>query len=119
MAHHITADDLIGLPLFCSEQSWKNDIPAWCAGRINKLRLEGSFRLSYNGSMFAREGLGYLLTFEHLVDTSRASGLVFRPLSPRLETRLYLIWKKYETLSPIAQRFLTQLKTRFVSSAGA
>ena len=115
----ITADDLIGLPLFCSEQSWKNDIPAWCAGRINELRLEGSFRLSYNGSMFAREGLGYLLTFEHLVDTSRASGLVFRPLSPRLETRLYLIWKKYETLSPIAQRFLTQLKTRFVSSAGA
>ena len=110
----VTVDDLIGLPLFCSEQSWQNDIPLWCKERMDELRLEGSFRLSYNGSMFAREGLGYLLTFDHLVDTSLSSGLVFRPLFPRLETRLYLIWKKYETLSPIAERFLKHLQTRFV-----
>ncbi len=82
----ITAEDLVGLPLFCSEQSWEKDIPAWSGSRMQELRLEGSFRLSYNGSMFAREGLGYLLTFDHLVDTSPGSGLVFRPLFPRLET---------------------------------
>lgn len=41
---------------------------------MEELRLEGSFRLSYNGSMFAREGLGYLLTFDHLIDTSPDSG---------------------------------------------
>lgn len=28
----ITVDDLTGLPLFCSEQSWRNDIPRWCGG---------------------------------------------------------------------------------------
>ena len=109
----ITAEDLKGLPLFCSEQSWQNDITAWCGDTMPLLRLEGSFRLSYNGSMFAREGLGYLLTFEHLVDTSPDSGLVFRPLFPRLETKLYLIWKKYPSFSPIAQRFLEQLKSSF------
>ena len=109
----ITAEDLKGLPLFCSEQSWQNDIPAWCGDTMPLLRLEGSFRLSYNGSMFAREGLGYLLTFEHLVDASPDSGLVFRPLFPRLETKLYLIWKKYPSFSPIAQRFLEQLKRSF------
>ena len=109
----ITAEDLKGLPLFCSEQSWQNDIPAWCGDTMPLLRLEGSFRLSYNGSMFAREGLGYLLTFEHLVDTSPDSELVFRPLFPRLETKLYLIWKKYQSFSPIAQRFLEQLKRSF------
>ena len=107
----ITVDDLVGLPLFCSEQSWQNDIPRWCGERIRDLRMEGSFRLSYNGSLFAREGLGYLLTFEHLIDTSADSGLVFRPLSPRLENRLYLIWKKYQTPSPIAERFLEHLKS--------
>ncbi len=80
---------------------------------MQELRLEGSFRLSYNGSMFAREGLGYLLTFERLIDTSQDSGLVFRPLSPRLENRLYLIWKKYQTPSPIAERFLKHLKSSF------
>ena len=109
----LTADDLIGLPLFCSEQSWQKDIPRWCGERMNELRLEGSFRLSYNGSMFAREGLGYLLTFDHLIDTSPDSGLVFRPLSPKLENRLYLIWKKYQTLSPIAGRFLKHLQSSF------
>ncbi len=112
----VTVDDLAGLPLFCSEQSWRSDIPRWCGDRMQELRLEGSFRLSYNGSMFAREGLGYLLTFEHLIDTSQDSGLVFRPLSPRLENRLYLIWKKYQTPSPIAERFLEHLKASFALS---
>ena len=110
----ITVDDIAGLPLFCSEQSWISDIPRWCGDRMQELRLEGSFRLSYNGSMFAREGLGYLLTFDHLIDTSPASGLVFRPLEPRLENRLYLIWKKYQMLSPIAERFLQHLQSCFL-----
>ena len=109
----VTVDDLVGLPLFCSEQSWQSDIPAWCRERMPELRLEGSFRLSYNGSLFAKEGLGYLLTFEHLIDTSPGSGLVFRPLSPRLETRLYLVWKKYQALSPIAERFMKHLQLSF------
>ena len=111
----ITVDDLIGLPLFCSEQSWRNDIPRWCGDRMKELRLEGSFRLSYNGSMFAREGLGYLLTFDRLINTSSDSGLVFRPLSPTLENELYLIWKKYQMLSPIAERFLKHLQSSFAS----
>lgn len=82
---------------------------------MEELRLEGSFRLSYNGSMFAREGLGYLLTFDHLIDTSPDSGLVFRPLSPVLENHLYLIWKKYQTFSPIVERFLKHLQASFTS----
>jgi len=109
----VTVADLVGLPLFCSEQSWRNDLPRWCGDRMQALRLEGSFRLSYNGSMFAREGLGYLLTFDHLIDTSPDSGLVFRPLYPKLENSLYLIWKRYQALSPIAERFLKHLQTSF------
>ena len=102
--------DLAGLPLFCSEQGWRYDIPRWCGREMDKLRLEGSFRLAYNGSLFVREGLGLLLTFEHLVDTRPGSGLVFRPLSPRLETGIYLIWKKYQVFTPAAERFLEQMR---------
>lgn len=111
----ITVDDLIGLPLFCSEQSWRNDLPTWCGERVRELHLEGSFRLSYNASLFAKEGLGYLLTLDHLVDTSAVSGLVFRPLTPPLTTELYLIWKKYQAFSPIAQRFLKHVQASFES----
>ena len=110
----IRVDDLIGLPLFCSEQSWENDIPLWAGAKMDFLHLEGSFRLAYNASIFAKEHLGYLLTFDRLIDTSPKSGLAFRPLTPRLETKLYLVWKKYQTFSPIADRFLAQIRTAFL-----
>ena len=109
----ITAGDLAGLPLFTSEQSWENDIRPWAKEAFSGLRLEGSFRLAYNGSMFAKEGLGVLLTLNNLIDTSPGSGLVFRPLSPRLEMKMYLIWNKYQSFTPIAARFLKQIQTSF------
>ena len=86
-------------------------LKAVCPGlqyHISELRLEGSFRLAYNASLFVREGLGYQLSFEHLVNTAPGSGLTFRPLVPRLESKLYLIWNKYQSLTPIAERFVDQ-----------
>lgn len=109
----ITFEDLRGLPLFCSGQGWHADLPLWCGERINELTLEGSFRLSYNASVFTREGLGYLLTFEHLVNTSSESGLVFRPLYPELTTDMFIIWKKHQVFTPIAERFINELQKEF------
>ena len=109
----VTARDLAGLPLFTSEQSWKNDIRPWAGDAFSALRLEGSFRLAYNGSMFVKEGLGILLTLNDLIDTSPDSGLVFRPLSPHLEMKMYLIWNKYQSFTPIAERFLKQIEGSF------
>ena len=82
---------------------------------MDALHLEGSFRLSYNASLFVKEGLGFLLTFDRLIDTGPASGLVFRPLAPKLETKMYLIWRKYQVFNPIAERLLTSLKERMFS----
>ncbi|MCR5797436.1 MAG: LysR family transcriptional regulator [Eubacterium sp.] len=109
----ISVNDLINLPLFCSEQAWTNEIKKWAGNTYPKLTLEGSLRLSYNGSVFTREGLGYLLTFNHLIDTSDESGLVFRQLKPTLETKLYIAWKRHQTFTPIAERFLEHLKKSF------
>ena len=103
--------DLVGLPLFCSEQAWNNEITAWAGDYFEKYHPEGSFKLSYNGSIFTKSGLGYLLTFDKLIDVSPESGLVFRPLSPKLETKLYLVWKKFQTHTPIAERFLQEIRT--------
>ena len=109
----VTVDDLIGQPLFCSEQSWDYEIAEWAGRKHKYLHLEGSFRLSYNGSMFAIEGLGVLRTFRGIVDCSKESGLVFRPLHPKQETHLYLIWNKYQTLTPIAGKFRDQIVRAF------
>ena len=109
----IKVSDLIGRPLFCSEQSWNIEIPEWAGEHFSELHLEGSFRLSYNASMFAKEGLGILLTFEHLIDCSEESDLAFRPLYPKQETKLYLIWNRHRTFTPIAEKFLAQVKETF------
>ena len=107
---YVTLDDLYGLPLFCSEQSIRVDFPRWCGENMDKLNFVGTVNLAYNGSVFVKEGLGYLLTFEHLIDTSERSGLCFRPIKPTLETNMYIIWKKYQVFSPIADLFLKKLK---------
>ena len=109
----IRITDLIGIPLFTSAQGWTGDIRKWAGSRFPELHLEGSFRLAYNASMFVREGLGYQLSFQHLVDVSEGSGLVFRPLDPALKTRLYLIWNRYQTFTPIAEQFLRQVRSSF------
>ena len=113
MKKTIRAKDLAGLPLFCSEQAWNHEIKEWAGTSFSEMKLEGSFRLAYNGSIFAKEGLGYLLTFDRLVDTSDTSGLVFRPLTPKVETNLYIVWNRYQTFTPIAERFLEQLQSSF------
>ena len=102
----IQADDLIGEELICSEQSVEVDIPRWCGKKADRLNFTGSTNLAYNGSIFVREGLGLMLSFEHLIQPTAENGLVFRPLEPKLENRLYLIWKKYQVFTPIAQRLL-------------
>jgi DNA-binding transcriptional LysR family regulator len=79
---------------------------------ISQLKLEGSFRLSYNVSVFAREGLGILLTFRGLIHTE-GTGMVFRPLSPLLTTDLYLIWNRYQTFTPLADKFRRQILSSF------
>ncbi len=111
----VTVQDLIGQPLFASEQSWNFEIKEWAGDKFPELNLEGSSRLSYNGSMFALEGLGVLLTFRNLVNCSEGSGLTFRPLDPQLETHLYLIWNKYQTFTPLAQKFLDQIQSSFTT----
>ena len=104
----ISAEDLYGEELICSEQSIEVDIPRWCGKKIDKLNFTGNTNLAYNGSIFVKEGLGLMLTFEHLVQPSEENGLVFRPLEPKLENKMYLIWKKYQVFTPIAKRFLDE-----------
>lgn len=105
----ILVQDLIGYPILCSHQSWYADIPRWAGEYMNELKLEGAFQLSYNASLFAAEGLGVLLTFDKLINTGAESKLTFIPLNPPLENKMYIIWKKYQSFSPIAKRFIEKL----------
>lgn len=109
----IRIDDLVGLDLICSAQAMQVDIPRWCGEKADMLNLSGTINLAYNGSVFVKEGLGYMLSFDKLADTGADSELCFRPLAPSLETKMYVIWKKYQVFTPIAELLLNEVKAHF------
>lgn len=102
----ICFEDIADRPLICSAQGMEYDISRWCGDRIEQLDLSGTINLAYNGSVFVREGLGLMLTFDKLINTGKDSILVFRPLAPKLETKLYIIWKKYHVFSPMTEKLM-------------
>ncbi len=109
----VCLDDLLDAPLIVSRQGIREDIPRLFGEMTDRLHIVATINLTYNGSILAREGLGYVLTFDKLVDTSERSELCFRPLIPRLETKLYIIWKKYQVFTPAAEVLLNELKEHY------
>lgn len=105
----ISIDDLSGMDIICSEQSMKADIPRWCGQKADVFNHIGSTNLFYNGTLFVKEGLGCMLTFKHLADIGADSELTFRPLFPKLENKMYLIWKKYQVFTPIADLLIKSI----------
>ncbi len=106
----VCIDDLLDVPLMVSRQGLREDIPRLFGEKADRLNITATLNLSFNGGVLAREGLGYVLTFDHLIDTSEQSELCFRPLTPPLETRLYIVWKKYQVFTPAAEVLLDELK---------
>lgn len=106
----LTIEDLLPYPIFCSEQSAKADLPRWCGEKADQLNILATFNLSNNGAVFVREGLGVCLTFDKLIETTADSQLCFRPITPRLHTRMYVIWKKYQVFTPVSQLLLEEIK---------
>ena len=65
--------------------------------------------LLFNASLLVDEGLGYALCLDKLVNTA-GTELCFRPLTPKLESRLNLVWKKDPVFSQAAEAFLKKFQ---------
>ena len=106
----IEPKDLLDKPLMASRQAMVADLPKWFGDDISRLNVIVGLDLSYNGSVLAKEGTGYLLTFDGLVDTSRSSRLCFRPLMPELTTNMYIIWRRGQQFTRAGELFLDTLR---------
>ena len=104
----VTIEDFADLPLICSRQGITEDYPKWFGEKVDELNIVATFNLAYNAGILVREGLGYALSFDKLLNTGADSELCFRPLLPALETKLYLVWKKYQVFTKVAEVFLNQ-----------
>lgn len=111
----ITPDDLSGVPLLVSRQSAVRDrLSAWAGREMEDLQIVASYNLIYNASIMVKEGLGCALTLDKLIHTE-SSELCFRPLYPKSEAYLDVVWKKYPVFTKAAEKFLEQLQAELRS----
>lgn len=114
---YIELEDLKGLPLINSRQAMrktsnKNEFIEWFQGEFENLNTVATINLVYNATVMVKAGIGYAITLDKLADTSKESLLCFRPLKPKLESGLDIVWKKYQVFSPAAKMFLEKLRSR-------
>lgn len=106
----ICPEDLWDKPLIVSHQ--KGDdvyLNQWLQREESELHIVATYNLLFNASLLVNEGLGYALCFDKLINT-QGSNLCFRPFSPRLEARGFIVWKKYQVFSKAANIFLQYLR---------
>lgn len=111
--------DLRDVPLMVSRQMEKEGgLSGWQGHGKKELRVVATGNLVHTLAMAVEEGVGCLLTLDQLVDLSGERELCFRPLEPKLESWMYLAWKKYQVFTSAAEVFVAELK-RDLSEASA
>ena len=78
----------------------------------DKLNIMTTYNLLFNASLLVEEGVGYALTLDNIIRTGEGSALCFRPLSPRLEVGLNMVWKKHQVFSKPARIFIDRMQQK-------
>ncbi len=107
----ISVGDLADKPLIVSRQAFQTAVfrDVFPCGQ-EKLNIVATYNLLFNGSLMVDEGMGYAICFDKVINVSGDSNLCFRPLSPRIEASMSIVWKKYQVHSKVTELFLSKLR---------
>ena len=107
----IVPEDLWDKPLIVSRQSIHDSALHTLLGcSQEKLNIVASYNLLFNGSLMVDEGMGYAICFDKIINVTGNSNLCFRPLSPKIEAGMHIVWKKYQVFTKAAEKYLLQLQ---------
>ena len=101
------------LPLICSRQWVDYELPQWFGSDTNDVNITATYNLPYNGAVMAKAGIGYAMMLDKLVQTDENSELIFRPLLDVPKAEMYIIWRKYQTFTPVSQLLVKALRDKF------
>lgn len=102
----LTMQDLLNEPVIISRGAQKH----FSSDEVlSKLNITATYNLIYNASVMVKEGMGYAICFNRLINTSGDSELTFVPLKPEMKIYGKLIWKKYQVLSPAIKKFIEKI----------
>lgn len=113
----IKIDDLIAVPIIASRQmskkySAQSGFLDWFGEKFDYLNIAATYNLVYNAAIMVDNGIGYAITLDKLVNITNNTNVCFRPLSPKLESGLDIVWKKNQVFSPASKLFLQKLKEK-------
>lgn len=107
--------ELSGLPLLLpSQTSNSNRIVTFFSDIMAKPQVVATYNLIYNAGLMVEAGIGYALCIDGLINTAGDHPLAFRPLTPRLESDVYLFVKKYQVFSKAVKLFMSRLERTFL-----
>ncbi len=112
--------DLADIPLLMSRQIFHNEklndpVASWMGEWGNSVKVAGTYNLIFNAALLVRAGVGCALTLDRLINSTSQSDLCFRPLTPKLEAGLDIVWKKNRIFSDAAEKFLERMKENFTA----
>ena len=117
----VSAEDLIDKPLIISRQAFQkkefrdffSSVPDSSPDGVpDKLNIAATYNLLFNGSLMVEEGMGYAICFDKIINVSGGSDLCFRPLQPKIEATMNIVWKKYQVVTKAAEKFLQKLQDK-------
>lgn len=111
MLNSIHPEDIKNHPVLVAKQQLDgNVLSGWLGADTKSLNIVSTFNLITTPAMMVEAGLGVAFTFDKLVNTMDVSNICFRPLEPKVDAELYLVWKKYEMFTKAAKVFLEHLQ---------
>ena len=105
----ITINDLKGCPLIIPRQPNHNTmISDLLDKKAPDANIVAEINLVYNASVMVKEGMGYALTLDRLINVSGDSEMCFVPLKPGMDAVCRFVWKRYPIFTKAAEKFLGQ-----------
>ena len=107
----ISFSELTDLPLIMPSQTSNRDhLTTFFVDEMAEPHIVSTYNLIYNAGLMVEAGMGYALCIDELINTAGNHPLTFRPLSPLLQSDVYLFTKKYQVFSKAARLFLNRLE---------
>ena len=116
----ITFKELSDLPLIMpSQTSNSNRITTFFEDTLSSPHMVASYNLIYNAGLMVEAGIGYALCIDDLINTEGDHPLTFVPLTPPLQSNVYLFTKKYQVFSKATKLFLDRLQEDFLNNSSS
>lgn len=100
----VTPKDIAGMPILTAMGDFNQSLlGTWLGEYKNQTEIAAAIDLPYHKAMLAKENVGLMFSLNL---NCRYEGLVFVPLSPKLEHSTALTWKKEQIFSPAVTAFI-------------